>query len=259
MQKLRFFAVFFVISLTNAIPQLTQPPFPLNLNLELLKNPPSFLQSTTTTTKEEHTSYLGLSDYNVNDDVVVQSIKKSSEKPVLATMTTTLEEVTTERIVSTSNVAELATTDMAAIEARFGPVTPSSKGTTGSTTKTTTAATSTKKPVIKKKECGVQVTSNRIVGGNETEIDEFPFLALLYYKSPKNDKVRYKCGGSLINTRTILTAAHCVEGELGKTLDFVRLGEWNTKTEKDCISIGFNDEDCADPPIDFKVKSKVKS
>lgn len=147
------------------------------------------------------------------------------------------------------------------------------------TTTKGTVATLTKK-FVRKKECGVQLTSNRIVGGNETAIDEFPFLALLYYKSA-NGKLRYKCGGSLIKDRTILTAAHCVEGKLGKTLEFVRLGEWNTKTEQDCVSIGFGEEDCgklkllmstemfpnvylrflhysfpADDPIDFKVKGK---
>lgn len=109
---------------------------------------------------------------------------------------------------------------------------------------TTTKGTATPtKKYVRKKECGVQLTSNRIVGGNETAIDEFPFLALLYYKSA-NGKLRYKCGGSLIKERTILTAAHCVEGKLGKTLEFVRLGEWNTKTEQDCVSIGFGEEDC---------------
>uniref|UniRef100_A0A336MS33 CSON006215 protein n=1 Tax=Culicoides sonorensis TaxID=179676 RepID=A0A336MS33_CULSO len=108
------------------------------------------------------------------------------------------------------------------------------------------------KKLFKKNQCGVQVTSDRIIGGNATAIDEFPFLALLYYKNPKNNKTRYACGGTLIKSKTIITAAHCVEGDLGKRFEFVRLGEWNTKTEKDCVPIGLDEEECSDDPIDFR-------
>lgn len=95
------------------------------------------------------------------------------------------------------------------------------------------------KSIKTNEECGVEATSDRVIGGTDTAIDESPFLALLYYKSSKSGKLTYNCGGTLIKTRTVLTAAHCVEGNLGKALQFVRLGEWNTKTEKDCV-----DDEC---------------
>uniref|UniRef100_A0A182QJ87 Peptidase S1 domain-containing protein n=1 Tax=Anopheles farauti TaxID=69004 RepID=A0A182QJ87_9DIPT len=46
--------------------------------------------------------------------------------------------------------------------------------------------------------------SLRVIGGNITDIDQFPWMAALYYRD------RFTCGGSLINDRYILTAAHCV-------------------------------------------------
>uniref|UniRef100_A0A182YN79 Peptidase S1 domain-containing protein n=1 Tax=Anopheles stephensi TaxID=30069 RepID=A0A182YN79_ANOST len=44
----------------------------------------------------------------------------------------------------------------------------------------------------------------RVIGGNASDIDQFPWMAALYYRE------RFTCGGSLINDRYILTAAHCV-------------------------------------------------
>lgn len=44
----------------------------------------------------------------------------------------------------------------------------------------------------------------RIVGGNIADRGEYPWLIIVTY----ND--RYKCGGSIIDEETILTAAHCV-------------------------------------------------
>lgn len=65
-------------------------------------------------------------------------------------------------------------------------------------------------------ECGVANTNvmqsnsenNKIVGGEETAPNEFPWQALLVVKIVDNeDKI---CGGSLINDQWILTAAHCL-------------------------------------------------
>uniref|UniRef100_A0A182WFE8 Peptidase S1 domain-containing protein n=1 Tax=Anopheles minimus TaxID=112268 RepID=A0A182WFE8_9DIPT len=44
----------------------------------------------------------------------------------------------------------------------------------------------------------------RVIGGNTSDINRFPWMAALFYRE------RFTCGGSLINDRYILTAAHCV-------------------------------------------------
>merc|ERR1719369_428117 len=51
-------------------------------------------------------------------------------------------------------------------------------------------------------QCGT-----RIVGGNEALPHQFPWQALLTYRN-----IRVLCGGTVISTKHILTAAHCNEG-----------------------------------------------
>lgn len=57
--------------------------------------------------------------------------------------------------------------------------------------------------------CGISEGGDRIKGGELTEIGEFPWATLLRYKINEED-AGFKCGGSLINDRYVLTAAHCV-------------------------------------------------
>ncbi|XP_005185365.1 CLIP domain-containing serine protease B8 [Musca domestica] len=99
-------------------------------------------------------------------------------------------------------------------------------------------------------ECGKQVT-HRIYGGEIAELDEFPWLALLVYNTNE-----YGCSGALIDDRHVLTAAHCVNGEAyreKKGLKYVRLGEFNVRTEPDCIEEP-NYLSCADAAMDMSVE-----
>ena len=57
-------------------------------------------------------------------------------------------------------------------------------------------------------ECGSKYTTENIVGGNTTQPGEFPYMALLGYKSEDNI-IKFLCGGTLINKYYVLTAAHC--------------------------------------------------
>lgn len=52
----------------------------------------------------------------------------------------------------------------------------------------------------------------RIVGGQESTPNEFPFMAYLEVIFWNGDIA--KCGGTLISNRWILTAAHCTVGYL---------------------------------------------
>lgn len=63
--------------------------------------------------------------------------------------------------------------------------------------------------------CG-QKGSNRIVGGVQTGVNEWPWQAALMLRDSQF------CGGSLINDRYVLTAAHCTEVS---GLFFIKLNE----------------------------------
>jgi secreted trypsin-like serine protease len=55
-------------------------------------------------------------------------------------------------------------------------------------------------------ECGLANSRLRIVGGLETRVKQYPWMTMLMYDD------RFYCGGTLINSKYILTAAHCVKG-----------------------------------------------
>lgn len=55
---------------------------------------------------------------------------------------------------------------------------------------------------------------DKILGGEETGLSEFPWLALLQYKKNNGRGFTFACGGSLISRRYVLTAAHCVKGAI---------------------------------------------
>lgn len=102
--------------------------------------------------------------------------------------------------------------------------------------------------------CG-QSVETKIVGGEATGILSYPWMALLAYNIGRR-KPEFRCGGSLITKRYVLTAAHCVTGlQPGSTLISVRLGEHDVRTESDCEMDGNIVLYCADKYQDFGIES----
>ncbi|XP_062872584.1 transmembrane protease serine 5 [Trichomycterus rosablanca] len=54
-------------------------------------------------------------------------------------------------------------------------------------------------------DCGTRTTLSRIVGGVEATPGKWPWQVSLYYSN------RHSCGGSIITSQWIITAAHCVQ------------------------------------------------
>ncbi|XP_055597019.1 CLIP domain-containing serine protease B4-like [Uranotaenia lowii] len=100
--------------------------------------------------------------------------------------------------------------------------------------------------------CGVSL-GNRVLGGNRTDLNGYPWTALLLVQGIVGSFVSYGCGGSLIADQFVLTAGHCFR-ELPE--DFrvtkVRLGEWDVLSDNDCV-----DGLCADPPVDIRVAGHI--
>ncbi|XP_045535438.1 polyserase-2 [Papilio machaon] len=72
--------------------------------------------------------------------------------------------------------------------------------------------------------CGERNEASRILGGEETNVNEFPWVARLTYFN------KFYCGGMVINDRYVLTAAHCVKGLMWFMIK-VTLGEHNRCNE----------------------------
>ncbi|XP_056631776.1 CLIP domain-containing serine protease HP8-like [Diorhabda sublineata] len=90
------------------------------------------------------------------------------------------------------------------------------------------------------RKCGrnSEGVSEKIVGGTRVALGEYPWMALIQYIGTKG--VTNGCGGTLINSKYVLTAAHCVDEDIlqFQSLQLYRiiLGEYDTKTDPDCTA-----------------------
>uniref|UniRef100_A0A182WQM2 CLIP domain-containing serine protease n=1 Tax=Anopheles minimus TaxID=112268 RepID=A0A182WQM2_9DIPT len=91
-------------------------------------------------------------------------------------------------------------------------------------------------PMVNAPLCGLSVNT-RIIGG-ETEVPgQFPWMARLAYRNRTSGRVTYRCAGSLITNRHVITVAHCVTNLIDELqLVNIRLGdlECNAVTDTRC-------------------------
>lgn len=86
--------------------------------------------------------------------------------------------------------------------------------------RTKTKANEKCKEYAKKAKLGIRTA---IVGGFFAGRSEFPHMAALGFGRRFN--IQWKCGGSLISDRFVLTAAHCLQSRGFGKVKFVRIGE----------------------------------
>lgn len=109
--------------------------------------------------------------------------------------------------------------------------------------------------------CGL-VGDVRVVGGEDAPIDAYPWKAVLGYRIGGLPEIHFECGGSVINERYIMTAAHCVNAnilnERELELAVIRLGEWDLSTEMDCTNTSNGSRFCAPPVQDFDFEEVIE-
>ncbi|XP_036151132.1 CLIP domain-containing serine protease 2 [Monomorium pharaonis] len=107
--------------------------------------------------------------------------------------------------------------------------------------------------LLEHNRCG-NSNSDRIIGGKNASLGAYPWIARIGYSIPNADgEISYRCGGTIINQRYVITAAHCVVNlPENFKVGGIRLGDHNILTDPDCEQ-GY----CAEPVQDYLPESII--
>jgi len=107
-----------------------------------------------------------------------------------------------------------------------------------------------------KQYCGFQHRDDYPQFSDNITINEFPWIAYIAVRKPGEYEPDHpQCIGSLINNRYVLTAAFCIETY--KSINIVRLGDFNTRNSTDCVGDTISDnKECTDFE-DYGVQEKI--
>jgi len=78
-------------------------------------------------------------------------------------------------------------------------------------------------------ECGQKGGGSRIIGGKDAAHGEFPWQISLRYNGGR--RFRHICGGTLINSEWVVSAAHCFNHNKDPKRFMIRVGDWHRLSE----------------------------
>ncbi|XP_066984559.1 clotting factor G beta subunit-like [Macrobrachium rosenbergii] len=149
--------------------------------------------------------------------------------PPTTTSTSTTTPTTTSTATTTTPTTTSTTTDTSTSTTTPTTTTTTTTPTTTSTTTSTSTSTSTSTTTTTTPpflcRCGRRNPIIRIVGGQTTTVNEYPWQVGL--TTPTGTKPY--CGGSIVSNQWIVTAAHCVTGSIASSVNVV-VGEQNWAT-----------------------------
>ncbi|XP_022190979.2 serine protease 7 [Nilaparvata lugens] len=93
--------------------------------------------------------------------------------------------------------------------------------------------------LINDASCGVLKPGQRIHQGRNANLGEFPWMVyIITTKEYPDFQTRHlTCGGSILNSKYVLSASHCfVDENAIRMSSILFIGDYNTKTDPDCVN-----------------------